>query len=48
MTKTRVRPIAMVVLIDILGFLLLYLFNRADSRSVLYVGAAMCAVNIVV
>ena len=47
MTKTRLRPILLVELIDILGFLLLYLFSGTYDINIVYAGLALCAINLV-
>lgn len=48
MTRMRIRPILMVVLMNILGFLLLYLFRQGKDVKILYAMAAMCVLNIAV
>ena len=48
MTKTRLRPILLVELIDILGFLLVFMFNGEYNINIVYAGLAMCAINLAV
>ncbi len=48
MTKTRIRPMLMVVLINIIGFLLLYFFYKTENIMVVRCGAALCLINIAV
>ena len=38
----------MVLLMDVLGFLLLFMFNPENNVNILYAGAIMCAINVVV
>ncbi len=45
MLKTRLKPILLVEIIDVLGFLLLFLFGSYDV-NILYAGAALCAINL--
>ncbi len=46
MLKTRLKPILLVEIIDILGFLLLFMFGSYDV-NILYAGLALCAINLV-
>ncbi len=46
LTKMRIRPILMVVLMNILGFFLLYIFRQGKDVNILYSMAVMCALNI--
>ncbi len=48
MTKTRIRPMLMMMLINIIGFLLLYFFYKTENMYVVYCGLSLCAVNIAV
>ena len=48
MTKTRIRPVFMMMLINIIGFLLLYFFYKTENMYVVYCGLSLCAVNIAV
>lgn len=48
MIKMKIRPMLMVVLMNILGFILLYLFRQGSDINLLYAMAAMCALNIAV
>ena len=48
MLKMRIRPIVMVVLINLLGFLLLYLFRQRTDVNLLYAMGIMCFLNIAV
>lgn len=45
MLKTRLKPILLVEIIDILGFLLLFLFGSYDV-NIIYAGLALCAINL--
>lgn len=47
MIKSRLKPILLVELIDILGFLLLYLFSSTYDINIVYAGLALCAINLV-
>lgn len=46
MTKMRLRPILMVELIDILGFLLLFFFSGTYDINIVYAGLALCGINL--
>lgn len=48
MSKSRLKPILLVELIDILGFLLVFMFNGEYNVNILYAGLAMCAINLAV
>ena len=48
MTKSRLKPILLVELIDILGFLLVFMFNGEFNVNIIYAGLAMCAINLAV
>ena len=45
-TKMRLRPILMVELIDILGFLLLFFFGGTYDVNIVYAGLALCGINL--
>ena len=46
MLKTRLKPILLVEILDILGFLLLYMFGSYIT-NILYAGLALCAINLI-
>lgn len=46
MTKMRLRPILLVELIDLLGFLLLFLLSGTYDINIVYAGVALCAINL--
>lgn len=48
LSGTRVKPMLMVVFINIIGFFLLYFYYKAEIFSVVECGAALCAINIAV
>lgn len=48
MTKIRFRPMLYITLVNIIGFLMLFLFYEGKSAKVLYAGLALCSINIIV
>lgn len=48
MTRMRLRPILMIIMMNILGFSLLYMFRQGKDVNLLYCMAAMCALCIAV
>ena len=48
MTKSRLKPIMLVELIDILGFLLVFMFNGEYNMNIIYAGLTICAINLAV
>ena len=46
MTQMRIRPMLMIVLMNILGFMLLYIFRQESDVHILYAMAVMCLLNI--
>ena len=47
MIKTRLKPILLVEIINIMGFMLLYFFSSFNI-NIIYAGAAVCAINLIV
>lgn len=48
MSKSRLKPILLVELINILGFFLVFMFNGEYNMNIVYAGAALCGVNLIV
>jgi len=48
MLKMRIRPILMVILMNLMGFSLLYLFRPGEDYKIFYAMAVMCLLNIAV
>ena len=48
MTKTRLKPILLIELINILGFFLVFMFNGEYNVNIIYACLATCAINVVV
>jgi len=48
MLKMRIRPILMVILLNIMGFSLLFFFRQAENYNIFYAMGVICLLNIIV